>query len=454
MIGLNVSVARSHHGQSLGMDVDPHHSKNLHKARRRLLMNASELLRVTRLCLPKLGLPDTAVRDESDLDVKTLCSLWSGMGHIYRIQIATTSPTAGGGGGRRRARANADQQQERHPPRPTTNTTQFIVKHVAAIPRRSQASFGDQRKADSYQVEANFYENCAVELLAKGLNLPVPLWIERHAGRQKNEIVIAMTYVEEESHSPPMDFKQKQNMINKPWQPVVTWLATLHAAYWGVSDETIQRLGLQPVGTYWHLDTRPDEHQNMPSTGWQGRLKLAARAIDKRLKRYEPFQCIVHGDAKDANILCHDSRNKNNNASNSDDHGDDDTTVVCFCDFQYCGKGVPAKDLAYFFCSSDLISPPDESSALEYYLHQLTSKLIVVVEGTTTTTTATIPTRQDLQDMMDLAYCDYYRFMSGWGFWGNDGGGDRVRQVLDRLDGGIQLQSEEEYDAAVQREYG
>ena len=35
---------------------------------------------------------------------------------------------------------------------------------------------------------------------------------------------------------------------------------------------------------YWHLDTRPEEHRRMGSSGWMGRLKLAARAIDLRLK--------------------------------------------------------------------------------------------------------------------------------------------------------------------------
>lgn len=40
----------------------------------------------------------------------------------------------------------------------------------------------------------------------------------------------------------------------------------------------------------------------MSSSGWMGRLKLAARAIDQRLK-LDPMQTICHGDAKGANIL-------------------------------------------------------------------------------------------------------------------------------------------------------
>ena len=53
---------------------------------------------------------------------------------------------------------------------------------------------------------------------------------------------------------------------------------------------------------YWHLDTRSEEHAQMSGKGWMGRLKLAARAIDARLK-LDPIQTVCHGDAKGANIL-------------------------------------------------------------------------------------------------------------------------------------------------------
>ena len=59
----------------------------------------------------------------------------------------------------------------------------------------------------------------------------------------------------------------------------------------------------------------------MPRKGWEGRLKLAARAIDERLRRDE-MQCCIHGDAKDANMLFH-----------SDDDG---SGGVSMYDFQYC----------------------------------------------------------------------------------------------------------------------
>jgi Ser/Thr protein kinase RdoA (MazF antagonist) len=107
---------------------------------------------------------------------------------------------------------------------------------------------------------------------------------------------------------------------------VMQWLAKFHAATWKKSTN-----GVQPIGSYWHLDTRPSEWEDIPRSGWEGRLKLAARAIDNRLKR-DPLQCWIHGDTKDANILS--ARNKQEG--------------IAFCDFQYCGGGPPSKDLAYY----------------------------------------------------------------------------------------------------------
>lgn len=329
-------------------------------------------MRVAQLCLPKLQRSngddhDTTItlHDESDLQVSTICSLWSGMGHIYKVAIPLRS--AGGA------------------------SIEFLVKHVAA-PRKQQQrqSLGDCRKAASYQVEANFYDKLAKILIQRhGLRLPQPLLVERHSGKSKNEIVIGMSFVKSSSTTLDDDVSAIK--------AVLTWLATLHAAYWGEEqvNAIVEEVGLQPTGSYWHLDTRPDEHESMPNTGWEGRLKRAARAIDNRLKR-DPLQCIIHGDAKDANVLFSDQTTMSS-GPNDDDDG---VPVVTLCDFQYCGKGPPSKDLAYFFCSS--VNPEDEQSALDFYLHQLSERLV--------TKNVTPPSMNELQDSMDLAYCDFYRF--------------------------------------------
>jgi thiamine kinase-like enzyme len=356
-------------------------------------MKTTETLRLAHLCLPQLNtsVTNTDAVHESDLQVKSLCRLWGGMGHIYRVTHNNNN----------------------------ANGT-FIVKHITPP---AQQSFGDRRKAESYEVEANFYQHLAAPLIAThGLHIPRPLHVEYNSNETKQQksthITICMTFVEESKKNlPEKDYNKK----------VLVWLATLHASYWGDAavDAIVEQVGLQPIGSYWYLDTRPEEHANMPSKGWEGRLKRAARAIDGRLQR-DALQCLIHGDAKDANVIVTNDK--------------DDTLFMC--DFQYCGKGPPTRDLAYFFCTSANVK--NEREALLFYLNELTVRLPPDM---------TPPSLGELQESLELAYCDFCRFMSGWGYWGGSVEG-RVKAVLDKLDGGKDLGSEEAYEAAVIREFG
>lgn len=223
-----------------------------------------------------------------------LCRLWAGMGHIYRVSCSVDNIS-----------------------------WQFVVKHVTPPPRRQQ-SFGDRRKAVSYQVEAHFYQHVAKDLLSSGLTLPTPYEVEY--GPKEDEITIGMSLLE----GSYIDTGDSEDALG-----TVRWLAQFHAAYWGndTINELVARVGLQTVGSYWHLDTRPDEHESLSRRGLEGRLKRAARAIDACLKR-DPMQCLIHGDPKEANVM------------KLRDGG------IAMYDFQYCGKGTPTRDLAYFLCSS------------------------------------------------------------------------------------------------------
>lgn len=81
-----------------------------------------------------------------------------------------------------------------------------------------------------------------------------------------------------------------------------------------------------------------------------GRLKLAARAIDLRLKE-DTMQSVCHGDAKGANIVYGTS-----------DAGE---AVPLVYDFQYSGKAAVTKDLAYYFNVE--ADEADEERLLEHY---------------------------------------------------------------------------------------
>jgi hypothetical protein len=345
-------------------------------------MDRNEAKRLLERCLPSLksssdASDETANQLEgllssssssSKIKVKSLCRLWGGMGYVYNVSIGDI---------------------------------EMIIKRVSPLPKQQKRiSQGDKRKADSYQVEANFYENLAMYLLEeKGLDIPRRYHVERDDG-----VIICMSKLT--GHVRSID--QEETFA------VLKWLATLHAATWGdMADTAVKKYGLQPVGSYWHLDTRLDEHMSM--------------RIDERLKR-DKMQCCVHGDAKDANMLFyHDKEQKN--------------LCISMYDFQYCGKSPPTKDVAYFLC---VAAHDNDCKYVEYYHEQLLKCL-----GPNDYR----PTWKELNDSLQLAYCDWARFMAGWGLWGSDIS-DHVIAVLDRLDGGTDLGSEYAYREAVRKEFG
>ena len=314
----------------------------------------SEALRFAQLCLSE---------DVSSVkSVSPIASLWGGMGQVYKV---------------------------------VTKEGNFVVKYMD--PRRitskgGRPSIGDQRKLDSYTVEATFYAKYSDQLLGKGVGLARCLHVEQH---DDNRIIICMSILE----NAPYD---------NYFPLAIEWLAHFHAVTWQQDCP-----GLQEVGTYWHLDTRPQEWKGMRDDGWEGRLKRAAPAMDRWLKQ-TPIQSWVHGDAKDANIMW-------------------DGTKMAMCDFQYVGRGCPMKDLCYFLCSNGIA---DDDQYVNLYYEKLCSKL------------NDPPSRHDFDVALELSYCDYLRFMCGWGCWGSDIT-TRVRKTLDKLDGGTKLGSDEAYFDAI-----
>ena len=126
----------------------------------------------------------------------------------------------------------------------------------------------------------------------------------------------------------------------------ITWLANFHACF---LHKPLDKLW--PVGTYWHLATRPDEYSKMPASS----LKECAHKIDQTLNSAR-FQTLVHGDAKLANFCFHPET--------------EDTAAV---DFQYVGKGAGIKDLVYFlgscFTSEELDS--HAQTLIDFYFDEL-----------------------------------------------------------------------------------
>ena len=292
-----------------------------------------------------------------------IATLWAGMGSIVKVKCQTSAGS------------------ERT----------IIAKHIRC---RNPRSFGDKRKAASYHVEAAFYSKYSAELsdqhiCCKGLH------VEDNSGGEKGDeeakITIVMT---------PLPNATIHRMSDDTARAAVRSVARLHAHFWGRSkSEAAVRNGLAPQGTYWYLDTRPDEYDAMSRHGLSGKLKRAARDIDEALKSHM-YQTICHGDLKSCNMsLSADPRH------------------VTFVDFQYVGKACCAKDLAYLFvCGMDVdddFEERQEEEMLRLYIDELRTNGV----GDVGNDDGTVPTIDVLRDALDLAYCDLYRWMLGWGVW-------------------------------------
>lgn len=80
---------------------------------------------------------------------------------------------------------------------------------------------------------------------------------------------------------------------------------------------------------------------------------------------------------------------------------------------------------------------------VEFYHEQLSS--LLSKQGDTP------PSLDELKISIELALCDWRRFSEvGLGGWGHSSANQRVIHILDQLDGGSMLQSEQAYIDAVQ----
>ena len=155
---------------------------------------------------------------------------------------------------------------------------------------------------------------------------------------------------------------------------MLEWLARFHAAFLGQQPE-----GLWPVGTYWHLATRPDELARMSDR----RLKKLAPQLDARLNRAR-FQTLIHGDAKPANFLV------------------DAEGRVAAVDFQYVGGGCGMRDVAYLLGRNSSRIRAD----LDHYFRALREALDDEIDGAAL--------EAEWRGLYDTAWMDYERFLDGW----------------------------------------
>ena len=279
-----------------------------------------------------------------------------------------------------------------------------VIKHVklpdqGSHPRGWNTDRSHQRKIRSYQVETAWYRDWA-ELCDVSCSVPHCLLLES----SEDEFLIVLEDLDASGF--PV---RKTSVFIIEMQVCLKWLANLHAIFMGREPT-----GLWPVGTYWHLDTRPDELEVMKDVG----LKQAASRID-RILRESPYQTFVHGDAKLANF-CFSS----------------DGQKVAAVDFQYVGGGCGMKDVAYFIgsCLHEEDCERYEEELLDWYFARLKEAL---EKRKSAIDPAAV--EENWRALFPVAWADFHRFLKGWSpdHWKINGYSERItRDVVARLNTG------------------
>ena len=268
-----------------------------------------------------------------------------------------------------------------------------IVKYVqppnaSSHPRGWNTDIGHQRKVKSYNVESNWYASFSINCRAR---LP-----KCYATKKlDNETLILLEDLDAAGYS-----RRKNRVTWDEIEACLSWLAKFHASYLGVFPD-----GLWDTGTYWHLDTRPDELVAISDD----KLRDAAPIIDAKLNSCT-YKTIVHGDAKLANF-CFSADGR-----------------IAAVDYQYVGGGCGMKDVAYFIgsCLSDSECERLESKILETYFEALQNEF----------TEPNAKLEEEWRSLYRVAWADFHRFLKGWspGHWKLNTYSERVTaEVIDNL---------------------
>ncbi|MBN2801103.1 MAG: aminoglycoside phosphotransferase family protein [Deltaproteobacteria bacterium] len=237
-----------------------------------------------------------------------------------------------------------------------------VVKRVQ--PGRG-GGLSHQRKLHSYQVEQRWYADYAPQI-AGCCRGAACLAVERDEG--------GWLFVLEDLDAAGFPVRIQQPK-GRQLDAVLRWLAAFHARLLGQRPR-----GLWRSGTYWHLQTRSEELQRMG----RGPLREAAEAIDRRLASAR-FQTLVHGDAKPANFCWRA-----------------DGGEVAAVDFQYVGKGVGVKDVAYLLAGEDRATA---EAGVERYLQAL---------GRAAPPEVAEALVAEWRALYPWAWADFQRFLAGW----------------------------------------
>jgi Phosphotransferase enzyme family len=282
-----------------------------------------------------------------------------------------------------------------------TERSTVVVKHVrlpqeSDHPRGWNTNRSHQRKIRSYEVETAWYRSFANRC---DDHCPVPHCLA--VAQRGEETLMVLEDLDAVGYPLRRDEVSEEEIV-----ACLKWLAHFHATFMGVVPD-----GLWTQGTYWHMDTRPDELEALDDLP----LKAAAPVIDRILKEAR-FQTLVHGDAKLANF-CFST----------------DGRQVAAVDFQYVGGGCGMKDMAYFIgsCLSEADCERLEGWLLQTYFTELQ---LALAKRQPQIDVAEVEAEWCM--LYPLAWTDFHRFLKGWspGHWKINEYSERLaRQVIKKI---------------------
>jgi len=273
-------------------------------------------------------------------------SLWGGYGELLRLEFENTS---------------------------------IIIKHIK-LPKVVEHPYGwntklsHERKIHSYKVEVNWYQEFS-QVLDERCRIPEGL----KCFQTKDEWLIVMEDLAKVGFDSIVNQANENHLYSS-----LKWLANFHARYINIKNNNIWE-----VGTYWHLDTRPDELEVLQDK----KLKDFASCIDEELKQTK-YPTIVHGDAKLANF-CFNKQG----------------TSCASVDFQYVGHGCAMKDVAYFISSA--VKPEDCLQQEQWLLDTYFTELKVALTHYHPNLDSE-DVEREWRPMFCVAWADLQRFLKGW----------------------------------------
>ncbi len=250
----------------------------------------------------------------------------------------------------------------------------IVLPEEVAHPRGWNTNRSHERKVSSYSVEMHWYRDWSHR--CNSLCRVAQCYA---ASSDAHEHIIVLEDLDSAG------FAVRKSMLNKEeTKACLKWLANFHAIFLGEKPDK-----LWEKGSYWHLETRPDELAKMKN----GKLKESAKALDKLLNNCQ-YQTIIHGDAKVANF-CFSADGKD----------------VAAVDFQYTGGGCGMKDVVYLLgsCLNENQCEQWESELLAHYFKELKIALQSIGKEVNWP-----ELKSEWLALYPIAWTDFYRFLCGW----------------------------------------